>query len=140
MRAVAAEIFRFGGGVKAPDRLGGVDHTGVALAHQNLCDDGGGGTLDSLAAEQFEQDPLDHVPHAALRIGNAGVEGQPGDAPLAFLRADQNVADLRSVAVGDDDAGVALEKGDQVAQGLGCVFELLGDGARLSGARDRIAT
>ena len=139
VRPVAPDFRRFGGVIKASDRFAGVDHIGIAFAHQYLGDDGGRGPPDALAAKQFEQDALNHVPHAALGIGNARVQGKPGDAALAFFGADQDVADLRTVAVGDDDSGVALEKRNEMAQGLRGVFELLGNGSRLSGARNGIA-
>src|ERR1035438_4894367 len=66
VRPAATDFLHFGGGVKTSDGLGGMDHAGVALADQHLGDDGGRGTPDALAAEQFEEDPLDYVPHAAL--------------------------------------------------------------------------
>src|ERR1039458_2941286 len=72
-------------------------------------------------------------------MGNAGIEGKTGDTALAFLRADEDIADLRAVAVGDDDLRAAPEKRNEVAQSLGGVFELLGNGPRLSGAGNGIA-
>ena len=62
---------------------------------------------DAFAAEHLAGEPLDHVAHAALRIGDARVERQPRDAALALFHANQDVADLRAVAMRDHDAAVA---------------------------------
>ena len=65
---------------------------------------------DALAAEHLAGQALDHVAHAALRIGDAGIERQARHAPLALFHADQDIADLRAVAVRDHDAAVAAEE------------------------------
>ena len=75
----------------------------VVAIHEHLGDQRSRFALDSLAAEQLASQPLDHVAHAALAIGVARVERQAGNAPLALLDANQDVADLRSAAVGDGD-------------------------------------
>ena len=75
----------------------------VVAIHEHLGDQRSHFALDSLAAEQLVSQPLDHVAHAALAIGVASVERQVRNAPIALLDANQDVTDLRSAAVGDDD-------------------------------------
>ena len=107
--------------------------------HQHLRDHGGDAAADAFPAEHLAGDALDHVAHAALRIGDAGIERQARHAPLAFFHADQDVADLRAVAVGDHDAALAAEQRYQVVQRFRGVGELLGNRAGLAGPRDGVA-
>jgi hypothetical protein len=45
----------------------------------------------------------------------------------AFFDPDQSIADLRSVAVGDNNLVTLSEQLDHAAQTLSCIFKLLGD-------------
>ena len=58
----------------------------------------------------------DHVAHAGLRVGHAHFERNRVQLAAGELDAPQDVADLRAVAVRDDELVAAL---DRVAQHLG---------------------
>ena len=82
----------------------------------------------------------DHVAHAGLRVGHAHFERNRVQLAAGQLDAPQDVADLRAVAVRDDELVAAL---DRVAQHLGRfahLRELLVDRALLAGRTDGVAT
>ena len=98
--ADASELIRV---IERPDRFAEMLEVRVVAIHEHLGDHRSHFALDSLAVKQLVSQPLDHVAHAALAIRVASVERQARNAPLALLNANQNVADLRSASVGDDD-------------------------------------
>lgn len=112
---------------------------GIVAVDDDLGDDGDHIAADAFAPEQLGRDALDHVSHAALRIRNTGVERERRDAALAFLGADQNVADLRPIAVRDNNLAVGMENREQMLQRFARVLELLRDRAALSRPRDGVA-
>jgi len=115
-------------------------HFGVVLVHQHLRDDGGGAAVNTFPAEQLAGNPLDHVAHAALRIGDAGVQGKARHPPLPFFHADQDVADLRAVAVNNRQVRIAAEQWQKMLERLAGVRELLGNCAGFAGPGDGVAT
>jgi hypothetical protein len=74
-----------------------------------------------------------------LRIGDAGVERKARHAAPPFFHADDDVPDLRPVAMGNDDRTTTAEDGFQVIEGFGGVLELLRDGPRFPGPCDGVA-
>ena len=63
----------------------------------------------------------DHVAHAGLRVGDANFERNRVELAAGQLDAPQDVADLRAVAVRDDQVIAAL---DRVAEHLGRFADL----------------
>ena len=106
LRLVVEVADRLGG--SAERRVAGVDHRAGDHAdrrppHPRLVE----GVVEAL---------LEHEAHAALGVGHAGVQGQPGQHPGGQVAAEQQVADLGAVAVGHDQR--PLGQVGQVVGGL----------------------
>ncbi len=81
----------------------------------------------------------DHVAHAGLGVGDANFERNRVELAAGDLDATQDVADLRAVAVRDDQVVAAL---DRIAEDLGRfadLGELLVDIADLAGSADCVS-
>src|ERR1019366_7597999 len=97
-RLFYANLLGLLGSVILADRLGGMRELRVVARDQDLGDDGRHMPPDAFAAKHLEREPLNHVAHTALRIGDAGIHGKPRHTTLSLFDTDQNVADLRAVA------------------------------------------
>ena len=87
-----------------PDGFGGVFEGGVGSIDDNLGDNGD----DFFAFAKFDKSIIDSlsepIANLTLTHGDCGFEGHGGSllgGGLLFMN--QNIADLRTVAVGDDD-------------------------------------
>ena len=73
----------------------------------------------------------EHVADRALRVGHGVVHGHRVHLGLGQLRAAQDEADLRSVAVRDDEPPALLDQIDEMRNGAADGLVLLGDGVVL---------
>jgi hypothetical protein len=82
---------------------------------------------------------LDHISHKSLCGSAEGIERQGRDI-LCRFHGKQEIANLRSVPVRDDNVIVPSEQTDQLPAGLLKVGELFPYCARLAGPDNGIAT
>lgn len=117
-------------GVERADRLGGVRERGIIGVALDLGDDGGGVpalvTLVHLAADAL----LQVVANVALGHGAAlgQIHGRGADGVVRRGEGVLNHADLRAVAVGDDDLVALLDEAQKGVSGVVDLLDLLGRG------------
>jgi hypothetical protein len=92
-------------------------------------------------AQLAEERAGDDVAEPALRVGHAHVERFPGQGGgvVHGLGPEQEDADLWAVAVGEEEPPAGRRQVDDLARGGAHVLELLGEGAALAGADERVA-
>ena len=126
-------------GQEGTDRLRRDREGAVVGIDQHLGDDAHDTAREAARPELVPERLLDHVADLTLRLGPAHVERHGGDEPGGGLVLDEEVADLRSVAVGEDRL-IALgdQLGDLAARAPD-VVELSGVAVELLRPQDRVA-
>ena len=131
--------FGLGGSEDRADRFGGFLEGGVVAVDEDGGDDGGDVGHEMAAAHRVGEALGDHVAHAGLRVGDADFERDRVELGRGDFDAAEDVADLRAVAVRDDELVAAL---DSVAKMLGRfsdLGELLVDRADLARGADGVS-
>ena len=89
---------------------------------------------------EFVGERLDeHVADGALRVGHGVVHGHRVHLGLGQFRPAQDEADLRAVAVRDDEPPALLDQIDEMRDGTADGLVLLGDGVVLGVGDERVA-
>ena len=96
----------------------GFGEGGIVAVHQRLGHDGGDGFLQAPAAELVLEGLLNLVAERALGVGDDGIERDLVEDAARVFAAQQDEADLRAVAVRDDDAVAAFQQVGDMARGL----------------------
>ncbi len=100
-----AMSFGLSRGEHRADRFVRIPKRGVVGVDQHRRDDGRHIAGEISPVHRVRQALGDHVAHAGLRVGNANFERNRVELAAGQLDAPQDVADLRAVAVRDDQAG-----------------------------------
>ena len=121
------------GGVAPADGLRRVLEGGVLGIHDGLGQDAHDAVGHAAPSQLAHEGVAEEVADAAFGIGHAHVEREPrGEIGLGDdLGAAEDEADLRAVAVGQDDAPAVGDERAHVRGRRARVLELLGDGALL---------
>jgi hypothetical protein len=138
---VAGPVLRgFLGRVAAADRLRGVLEGGVFEVHDGLGQDARDSVGHAAASQLAHQRVADDVADAALGVGDAHVEREPWSEfrVARHLRAAEDEAHLRAIAVGQDDAPAVGDERTDVHRRVSRVHELLGDGPGLALVDQRV--
>ncbi len=114
----AHAVLGLGARVELADGLARLGKGGVIAVHQRLGDDGGDGLLQAPAAELVFEGLLNLVAERALSVGDDGIERDLVEDAARVFAAQQDEADLRAVAVRDDDAVAAFQQVRDMAGGL----------------------
>ena len=112
---------------KAANRLAGLLEGRVGLVHQHLGDDGGNALLDAAAVQLVLQRLLQGVADGALAVGPAHIQRHLVHAFYlgGNLRAAQDEAHLRAVAVTDGHVPACLDHVCDVVGGFFCGLVLI---------------
>jgi hypothetical protein len=118
------EPARFLSGVEGSDRFFRFAQTGIIPCTNHLRQDGDDGFPDAFQNQAVLKGLLDHVTHLSLGFRYRHSEGDFIGFPQGFLDSDENVADLWTVAVGQDDPVTHLDQLDDVKDGRTGIGEL----------------
>ena len=124
---------------KRPDGLRGLQERRVRGVDFDLRHDRHDLLAEPGARQLVVERELEQEPHRPFRLRHAEVERLRRDLLGGLLGLDEDVADLRAVAVDDDELVALADDRDELPDGLARPLELLGRRARVLRPQQRVA-
>jgi hypothetical protein len=122
---LSAELLRLLEVIERADRLAWTRESRIVLIHQNLGKNRSDVVFQTLFSKGVGDDLLDHIPHQALSGCTTNIEGQWWHDVSVCLDAQEQVSNLGTVAMSNDDAVFAIQKAQNLLTRLAKVGELL---------------